>query len=236
MPNIVKNTTIISLPELLAPHSCRGCDHLGNILCDCCKNNIIQHHQNLCPICKTPNHAGICSKCTKTHSLPPIFIVDKRSTLIGELAHDFKYYSIRALVRPLAEILDQTLPSIDGNVVIVPLPTISRHIRERGFDHTHLVAKHLSKLRGKNYQVQKLFTRAKNTIQVGTSRTDRLAQAKDAYTLAKNISIDPDATYLLYDDVWTTGASMLTAVKKLRSAGANKIIVAILALSSFDQN
>ena len=41
MPNIVKNTTLPSLLDILAPHSCRGCGRIGNVLCNRCKNNII---------------------------------------------------------------------------------------------------------------------------------------------------------------------------------------------------
>jgi predicted amidophosphoribosyltransferase len=41
-------------------------------------------------------------------------------------------------------------------------------------------------------------------------------------------------TYILFDDIWTTGASMKTAIKKLRQAGAIKIIVILLAISRLE--
>ena len=232
MSNIVKNTTFPSPIDLLAPHSCRGCSRIGKVLCDRCKNNIILDHSNFCPNCKTINSTGQCQKCK---SLPPIFVIGNRSNLIGKLVHDFKYQSTRALSKPLAEILHYTLPTIDGPVVVVPLPTIHRHIRERGLDHTYLVAKHLAKLR--HYPVQKTLLRAKNTVQVGANRRDRLTQARSAYQINSNkIKIDSNTTYILFDDVWTTGASVKAAVKKLRQAGVQKIIVAILAVSRLDQN
>ena len=49
--------------------------------------------------------------------------------------------------------------------------------------------------------------------------------------ISQKIKINPDTTYILLDDVWTTGASMQSAIKKLQQAGASKIIVAILSLS-----
>ena len=231
MTNIVKNTTFPSFLDLLAPHSCRGCGRIGSILCDRCKNNIILDHSNFCPNCKKPNPTGKCQKCK---SLPPVFVINNRNNLIGSLVHDYKYNSVRSLAAPLAEILHHTLPTIDGPVAIIPLPTINRHIRQRGLDHTYLITKHLAKLR--HYSVQKLLLRAKNTVQVGSNRQDRLAQASSAYQINPKIKVSPDTTYILFDDVWTTGASMKAAIKKFRQAGVHKIIVAILAVSRLDQN
>ena len=226
MLNIVKNTTFPNLLDLLAPHSCRGCDSIGEVLCNRCKNNIISNHINFCPNCRTKTLNGNCPKCK---SLPPVFVVNNRSNLIGDLVHDFKYKSVRALARPLAEIFHYIIPSINAPTIIIPLPTINRHIRERGLDHTHLIAKHLAEIR--HYKIQKLLIRAKDTVQVGASRKDRLAQASSAYQISPKIKINPDITYILIDDVWTTGASIKTAIKKLRQAGVKKIIVAILAVS-----
>ena len=228
MPNIVKNTTIIGLLDLLAPHSCRGCGQLGSALCNRCKKNILKSQHNICPNCKAKNPTGNCPDCPL---LPPTYIGGERSGLLGELVHDYKYHSIRALAGPLAEIMYHSLPNDLQQAYIIPLPTINRHVRERGFDHTLLIAKHLSKLTG--YRVLPILNRSKSTVQVGTDRTTRLSQVKDAYILDSN-KLDPGATYILFDDVWTTGASMGECVKKLRQAGAKNIIIALLSLSRID--
>ncbi|MBR3236677.1 ComF family protein [Candidatus Saccharibacteria bacterium] len=181
---------------------------------------------NICPNCKAKNPTGNCPNC---QDLPPTYVVDQRSELIGNLIHDFKYHSVRALASPLAEVLDQTLPAFDGKVAIVPLPTTSSHIRARGFDHTLLLARKLSRLR--NYQTIKLLSRVKNTVQVGSDRSTRLSQASSAYEINPRLKIDGATTYLLLDDVWTTGASIRAAIQKLKDAGIKKIAVAILAVS-----
>ena len=228
MLNIVKNTTILNPLDLIAPHSCRGCGRLGDILCNRCKKNLLAQRSNLCPNCKNPTPTGDCPNCP---DLPPIYVVDQLSELVGSLIHDLKYHSVRALALPLAELLHQILPPIKGEVTIVPLPTIDSHVRTRGFDHTLLLAKKLSYFRGKNYQVIKLLTRAHNSVQVGSDRKSRLVQAANAYELNPLYQIDPNTTYLILDDVWTTGASIRAAAEKLQKAGAEKITVALLALS-----
>ena len=105
---------------------------------------------------------------------------------------------------------------------LVPLPTIARHVRERGFDHIGLVTKKTG------WSVARVLVRNKNTVQVGASRELRCEQAKEAYRAA---NVDPDAKYLLLDDVWTTGSSMMAAMQKLREAGAKKIGIVVIARS-----
>lgn len=239
MPKNVKNTTIVNLLDLIVPHICRGCGRIGSPLCDCCKNNIILNHHNICPVC---HHSCPTGKCPRCKHLPPIFIAGSRTDLIGQLIHDYKFNSVRALARSLAEILNDIIPSnlssITTNITnspqiqIVPLPTISKHIRERGLDHTYLIAKHFAHLRGSNCRVSKLLTRNQNTVQVGSSREVRLTQASSAYSLVKNAAINPSTTYILFDDVWTTGASLQAAYAILQKTGISNIIIAALALSS----
>ncbi|MBQ1298636.1 ComF family protein [Candidatus Saccharibacteria bacterium] len=228
----VKNTTFPNIFDLLAPHSCRGCGRIGNALCDCCKNNIISNHLNICPNCKGPSHVGHCERC---RDLPKIFIVGPRNELIGELVQELKFHSVRSLAKPLAEILNEILPDFNTELSIVPLPTIQRHIRERGLDHTFLIAKNLKKLR-KNCSIEKLLLREKNTVQVGSDEKTRLKQASSAYKINKNIEIDNHKTYLLLDDVWTTGATAKSALKKLQEAGAKNIVIAILTVNRLNQS
>ncbi len=224
---IVKNTTILNPIDLIAPHTCRGCGIIGSPLCHCCKNNIILEHQNICPNCKSENPTGICPKCSY---LPPIYTIADRDTTTGVLIHDLKYSSARAVAKILAGLADDILPNILGETTIVPLPTISQHIRERGFDHTMQIAKYLAKRR-QNWIVRPIIERAHDTVQVGASESARLAQAKKAYKINPKYQIHKSTTYLLFDDVWTTGASMKSAHKILTTAGANKIVMLILAIS-----
>ena len=126
---------------------------------------------------------------------------------------------MRAVAAVLAEMMDLAVP--DG-WTLVPLPTISRHIRERGFDHIGLVAKKM------RLPVANVLVRNRNTVQVGASREERVAQAKEAY---RALVVDPGKNYLLLDDVWTTGSSMMAAAQKLREMGVNKIGIAVIARS-----
>jgi len=82
-------------------------------------------------------------------------------------------------------------------VRIVPLPTIGRHIRERGFDHMEKLGRRLARLSGGKYEA--LLERNKNTTQVGASMEQRKQQAAEAFCLRKKI--EPGSRVLLLDDV-----------------------------------
>ena len=111
---------------------------------------------------------------------------------------------------------------------IVALPTIVKHIRERGFDHMASVVRKLASLN--DLEVVEALKRSNNAVQVGADRERRREQAKTAYTVSDNI--DSEQSYLLIDDVWTTGSSMMAAAKVLRDAGCKKIDIAVIAKSN----
>lgn len=254
MSFIVKNTTKWGLLDLVCPHTCRGCGRLGAVLCECCKNNIKSAGEAICPLCKcsVAMTAGKCPDCSagglvdKEWMCPDceipfcwLGVVGWREGALAKVVKDFKYKSVRAAGEVLAELLDSRIPEnfeeicgVEGTtrdggteVVVVPLPTIGRHVRARGLDHTAILAKKLAKRRG--WECERILGRATDTVQVGTKAADRKAQAEKTYELRREV--DAEKIYLLVDDVWTTGATMLAAEKVLREAGARKIAGVVLA-------
>lgn len=203
----VKITTKVSVLDLLAPYTCRGCGRLGELLCERCKKYIISAEKR-----------------------DFVYAVGRREGVLMELTEDYKYKSIRKTATVLAELIDEVLPIDLENVVIVPLPTAVQHIRERGFDHTLKLAKALAKRRG--WVVERLLKRINKTVQVGQDARTRAMQAKKAYEFTG--SIDSKKTYLLLDDVWTTGATMKAGKKILEKNGAKIVVGAVVCLGLID--
>lgn len=126
----------------------------------------------------------------------------------------------------LADLLNE-VADFAQDMRIVPLPTIMKHVRERGFDHTAKLAHYLARANG--LRMAKVLVRGNNAVQVGASEEKRKEQAKTAYIVKPDI--DQSENYLLLDDVWTTGSSMLAACDALQRAGCKNINVAVLAKS-----
>ena len=117
-------------------------------------------------------------------------------------------------------------------IVLVPLPTIRKHIRERGFDHTlrlcfeleNFLSKKLEGL-GVKVEYEDLLVRKNKTVQVGKEKKERMKQAEKAYGIRGAIKIENKTLYILVDDVTTTGASLAAAKKILQ---ADRVWAAVL--------
>lgn len=153
------------------------------------------------------------------------------ANILEELLDAYKFEHVRAAHRIFAELLDEALPILPPETVVVPLPTIAPHIRQRGYDHTRLIARTFAKRR--KLRVETDLRRVGKSKQLGASRRERTQQAKSAYRVTKKL--DDAVPYLLLDDVFTTGASLHYAAEALRGAGAREVWVAVIARQPLDK-
>lgn len=263
--SVVKKSILERLLNIILPFYCRGCGRAGDLLCDSCRNNI-----------KIVGEVAVAGE----RMVDRLFVVGRREGALKKLVEDYKFKSIKRVAEILAELLDEALPEklsgledevVEGpgregeaasEVVVVPLPTIRKHIRERGFDHTLRLAEELARRR--NFVMSLVLKRINKTVQVGADEETRKKQAEKAYAVDFEVARAAglvcwaadraggarlrqvpsgvgeelederlrDVVYLLLDDVWTTGASMQAAAKQLRAAGAKRILGAVVCKSS----
>jgi ComF family protein len=113
-----------------------------------------------------------------------------------------------------------------ANQLIVPVPTATKRIRQRSFDHTLLLARGLS--RKLKLDRASVLARSGQISQVGAPRSIRLAQAEQHY-LIKNPAKAAGRNILIIDDVLTTGATLRAITKILRAAGATQVDALVFA-------
>ena len=219
----VKNTTLHELFEIVCPHYCMGCGELGTVLCERCKKYNNYEDMDVCLNCGVTVKNGHCGACKLPYDRG--YAVGAREGTLQRCIGEYKYMSVRALKRPLAELMEATLPCLPKNVVVVPVPTNYRHVRMRGLDHTLLMARELAKMRGWKYE--RLVERIKDSVQVGADEETRRRQAKEAYGIGGKV--DSEKLYVVMDDVWTTGSTMKAVCDVLRRAGARDITAIVLA-------
>ena len=214
--------------QIIAPHHCYGCAKSGTLLCVNCKYDIASEQISACISCGLPSPNGICIKCHEPYQ--KAWCVGERRSVLEQLIDAYKFEHVKAAHRTFAELLDEALPLLPPETIVVPLPTVAPHIRQRGYDHMLLVARSFAKRRG--LQLSTALRRVGANKQLGSSRKDRIAHAKSAYEVSGEL--DPTVPYLLLDDVFTTGASLHYAALKLREAGAREIWVAVIARQPLD--
>lgn len=217
-----------SLISLLAPHLCCSCGVLGSVLCDSCKYNIVSESYSACIACgRDKGAAEVCNSCRLPYS--KTWCVGERSDILQRLIGIFKFQNAYAARHDLAALLLGRLPQLPANTIVVPVPTVASHIRERGFDHAYELARMVAKKRG--LACQQVLSRMTSTKQRDASRSARIQQAKRAFEVRRTVAAVP---CLLIDDVVTTGATVRYAAKALKDAGASEVWVAVIARQPLD--
>lgn len=181
-------------------------------------------------MCQQPTGVrGVCSQCLVPFERA--WCVGFRTDSLERLIDLYKFSRAIQAATVLSELLDTRLPTLPNTTVIIPIPTIRKHIRQRGYDHTLLVARKLAHLR--SLTVQSHLERRSQTVQRDATKATRIAQAKEAFVTHQRL--DPDTPYLILDDVVTTGATITYATKVLRDAGARRVWVAAISRQPLDR-
>jgi ComF family protein len=155
-----------------------------------------------------------------------LFDLGERRDALMRLVGDFKYNSEQESGRVIARLLNEVLPEVDSHVIVTAIPTAPPRIRQRGFDHTKLIARELSKWRALKFQP--LLQRNHNQSQHDLSARDRKRFAQTVFTVCTTQGKIPEKI-LLIDDIWTTGATAAAAGRLLQRAGVKEIQLVIVA-------
>lgn len=222
----VKNTIVEGVLASIAPHLCLNCGKTGSLLCPYCKYDISSEPFLACFVCETPEMSGICS----THSAPieKAYLVNPRRGAVKDLIEGLKFHNVKAAARVAAELLHERLPYLPKGTVIVPIPTVAGHRRQRGYDQVALIAGWLGRIR--DVPVSPLLIRRSKTTQRELNRHERAVAAAQAFGLDARLALklSKGTPVLLIDDVITTGATVIEAAKVLSAAGFRVAVAGVV--------
>lgn len=136
------------------------------------------------------------------------------------------------LANVLADYLDEwsaTYTILNNKpLVLVPVPLSPARLKERGYNQVERVARLATKKLPHVYLDTDLLVRTRDTLpQTSLGRRERHTNLVGAF--ATSYPPDPDYTYIVLDDVATTGSTLTSAIEALRSAGSAKILGIALA-------
>lgn len=107
-------------------------------------------------------------------------------------------------------------------MVLVPIPLSPARLKERGYNQVERVT-HRAGFIYKN-----LLERTRDTLpQTSLSRKERSQNLKNAFRITG--PLDSTYTYIVLDDVYTTGSTLSSAMEALRNAGATRVLGLTLA-------
>ena len=222
--------------DLLYPPYCLVCNTLGEeIICPICADSLITPvPPPYCLRCGQIQNGAECTKCVDyPRELIRCRAVGVYSGSLADLLHQLKYRDRPMLAGPLSAFMDDYL-KVRAEIMndlhfdaIVPVPLHKSRKKKRGYNQSQLLAEELGKRLGIQVEARAL-TRVRNTkSQVGKKRAERLDNLENAFLADRRKC--HGKTYLLLDDVSTTGSTLRECAKALREAGATKIYAITMA-------
>jgi competence protein ComFC len=235
--------------NFIFPKHCLSCNQKGNNLCNFCSSLIQANKTQHCYKCgKASLHGQTCEKhlYKKQENTLNGLLVSAHyngNQILKKAIKTMKYKKIHEdISAQLASLAAKTLkPFLNSPphsslksqshsfiFILIPVPLHEERLKERGFNQAEiLIKKVIQEISVKNSQLltthYKLLKRTKNTLQQAStkSRQDRFKNLKNAFQTSKKLN--PDAIYILVDDVLTTGTTLEECCKTLKQAGARTV-------------
>ncbi len=217
--------------ETIWPTRCAICDRPNELVCPQCKLNLIYlDWWQACPRCGAPQGKIQCTECNELtlaelgkYSLPfehcaSAVILDNKAL---QLVRIWKDLGERRLVEVMAKLMTQVVnPAwLTDKTSVVPIPATAAARRRRGFDHSKDLSESFANQL--NLETYSLFKAPHTRDQRKLSRSNRLSNMAGCFRLLDNCAIPKHI--ILVDDVYTTGATLLTAAETAKAAGVETV-------------
>lgn len=137
-----------------------------------------------------------------------------------------KYGRAQAGAAEAAKLMAGLIADVPEDIVLVHIPTATSRVRQRGYDHALLLARALA--RASYRERAGLLARVGQAHQVGSGRAERIQQLHDAFRPVRPAAIR-GRHVMLVDDVLTTAATLETAARALKRAGAERVSAIVFA-------
>ncbi len=201
-------------------------------LCEACISRFAQpQHRCLTCALPLPHPARRCGACLKNP--PPLDLCLTATAYswpwVGLIAR-YKFQQQPSWASPLATLMLSSPwaeDTLDAANWVLPIPLSAQRLAERGYNQSWLLARQLSP----NKADAQLLLRTRDTP---SQRT--LPRAQRLTNLVGAFAVEPlraaqlrGQKVLLIDDVMTSGASLHTAARVLREAGAAQVSALVLA-------
>ncbi|MDR2055816.1 MAG: ComF family protein [Desulfovibrio sp.] len=203
----------------------------------------------LCPACVAllaPCNAPRCLRC----ALP----LDTATTLCGECLHNpppwdgiaayglyqgelrnallrLKFGGEFTMASLLGDCLFKIATALPPPDALVAVPQHPVHLRRRGFNQAHEIARALHRHTGIPLRADLLRRAAPHIPQTGLSAAARRRNTRQLFEASAQAR---DLALWLVDDVMTTGVTLRSAVRALRDGGARETLVLIVARTPLD--
>lgn len=225
----------MSIIDAFFPPVCVSCHHVGSYLCTNCSKSLIHITHDRCLVCNLGTSGLTHSECRQSCPVDRTISVFKYRGAIQKIIKLCKYQlttqvweKTKHLLPPSAFYKLSLINRYYPGSVLVPIPLHPARYRERGFNQSVLIAQFYASLL--HIPIEEPLLRRKNTYSQANlneygMRRDNM---KGAFIVAEGSTI-LHRSFVLVDDVITSGSTMCEAAHALKAQGASQIVALSLA-------
>jgi len=220
------------LTGFLFPRKCLGCGQKGHYFCSSCLNLVSLEPQRICPICGQFSVGGVTHpRCARPFGLDGLTSVFAYKGIIKKAIKKLKYRFVTDLAEDLIEVFlsfcgeDKVFSQLClDQPPLIPIPLHSARKRWRGFNQAELLGKMIAANLDLPFLPDLLVRVKKTKPQVNLDKKERQKNIQGAFFLNDNSKFKiRNSKFVLFDDVWTSGATLREAAKVLKRNGAQKV-------------
>lgn len=212
----------------------RGSGQWGGLpLCTACRRLLRPIEGERCRVCGLPliSEIEVCTRCrTVEYPFTANRAVYEYGGAIRELIAQYKFHGERRLATLFADELAKAAQWWFPGLPVVPVPSRPRAVRRRGWDHVGVIAQELSRRHG--VEVLRLLRRDNGRSQKSLDFVHRLTNLRGRihWTRRHYGKLSPPVRVVLFDDVFTTGATASECSRILLERGVKEVFVLTLAV------
>ena len=211
--------------NLIYPPVCGFCNEINKeYLCDKCRNKLTS-----IKLSKIDNYKDVPVYFDEHFY---IFKYEKEiREYILKYKFDEKSYMYESYARILAEDKVFVKNFLDKYDYVISVPIHKKRFNQRGYNQSELIAKKVGMVCHKQYY-DNVLVKTKNIVaQSSLDKLERVRNIKNVFSLGKNAELIKGKRVAIFDDVFTTGATVNECSKELKNAGARFVGIFTIAKS-----
>lgn len=220
------------IKDFLFPKFCLGCGFLGCYICPKCQAKLPYIEKDSCLYCQKPSLYGLTHPyCRRENGIDGMMTIFHYDIFLKKIIKSIKYRLAIEVWKELCLVIKpEKLAKISfyNNFYLQPIPLHPNRLRQRGFNQAKIIADFFSKLAG--VAISDLLIRTKESPpQAQTKRgLSRFTNVQGVFKVT-NKKLIKNKSFVLVDDVLTSGSTIKEAGKALKEDGVSRIYVLTLA-------
>ena len=223
----------MNLLDFIFPKRCVVCRKFGEYLCEIDINKI-QPAKSFCSVCLRAAIGGTThGKCKSKLSLDGLICIFDYKSPMKEILAELKY----RFVKDLSQVIKVEIKKSRFLVMydftgygVISVPLSLKRKNWRGFNQTEILGKLIAQRLKLVFYPDILRKVTETKPQAKLSKKERIKQIKGVFDVVDSKYII-GKKFIIFDDVWTTGATIKAAAAVLKRKGAEKVWAITLASS-----